>query len=166
MDHCKDFDTGDRTSPDAFTLAARVQFQSVSNIQIILNEHLGAVTKAQSVFHAFATSTQEEHLNHGLTVSVVGKTRLPGPVQIWSQEYSRLMREDDDTVWIDKGGLDPNSQRSLEGLLDQALSDCMLVPIKRPDNHQFFLVVALVNKQEGHDAFGSLDLQAVHQCFQ
>ena len=72
----------------------------------------------------------------------------------------------DDTQWMDMGGLDPSSQGSLEGLLDQAVSDCMLVPIKRPDNHHFFLVVALVNKQEEHDAFGSLDLQAVHQCFQ
>lgn len=76
------------------------------------------------------------------------------------------MAAEDGKFWIEKDGLDPNSQRSLEGLLDQALSDCMLVPIKRPDNHQFFLVVALVNKQEGHDAFGSPDLQAVHQCFQ
>lgn len=72
----------------------------------------------------------------------------------------------DDTQCMDMGGLDPSSQGSLEGLLDQAVSDCMLVPIKRPDNHHFFLVVALVNKQEENDAFGSLDLQAVHQCFQ
>jgi hypothetical protein len=40
MDHCNDFDTGDCTSPDAFKLAARLQFQSVSNIQIIINEHV------------------------------------------------------------------------------------------------------------------------------
>ncbi|XP_046438368.1 cGMP-dependent 3',5'-cyclic phosphodiesterase-like [Daphnia pulex] len=167
MDHCNDFDTGDCTSPDAFKLAARLQFQSVSNIQIIINEHLGEVTKAQTVFHAFAPPSHDEDPNYGLTVSVIGKTTLPGPVQIWSQEYGKFMRLlNDDTFWMEKGGLDPSSQGSLEGLLDQAVSDCMLVPIKRPDNHHFFLVVALVNKQEEHDAFGSLDLQAVHQCFQ
>lgn len=41
MDRCKDFDTGDQNSPDTFKLAARIQFQNVSNIQIILNEHVG-----------------------------------------------------------------------------------------------------------------------------
>ena len=73
--------------------------------------------------------------------------------------------DEDGAAWMDKGGLDPSSQSSLEGLLEREVSDCMLVPIKRPDNHQLFLVVALVDKQEGL-AFGSLDLQAVHQCFQ
>lgn len=59
----------------------------------------------------------------------------------------------------------PSSLRSLEDLLERDVSECMLVPIKRPDTHQLYLVVALVDKQEGL-TFGSLDLQAVHQCFQ
>lgn len=141
------------------------------------------------MFLAFAT-TQEEHTNYGLTVSVIGGTVLPGPVQIWvsrylladshcavvslisshisltlqQQEYSMFTRADG-AGWIDLCGLDPNSQKSLHVLLDRDVSECMLVPIKRPDNHQLFLVVALVDKQEGL-TFGSLDLQAVHQCFE
>lgn len=74
-------------------------------------------------------------------------------------------RSDGGASWMDKGGLDPNSQKSLEDLLQRDISECMLVPIKRPDNHQLFLVVVLVDKEKGL-TFGSLDLQVVHQCFQ
>lgn len=76
-----------------------------------------------------------------------------------------MFTSSDGAGWMDMGGLDPNSQKSLQVLLDQDVSECMLVPIKRPDNHQLVLVVALVDKQEGL-TFGSLDLQAVHQCFE
>ena len=73
----------------------------------------------------------------------------------------------DYTPPVDLEALSPGAQSSLSNLLDQRIiTNCMLVPIMRPGNHQqLSLVVALVDKQEGL-AFNSFDLQTVHQCFE
>lgn len=66
---------------------------------------------------------------------------------------------------MDEKALNQGAQTDLVSLLKQEVTNCMIVPITRPDNGQLFLVVTLINKQEGI-IFDVVDLQAVKQCFQ
>lgn len=63
----------------------------------LLSLQLGEMTKAKCVFLAFATS-QEDPSNSCLTVSIVGETTLPQPVQIWVSQSE--LKENVDVVRI------------------------------------------------------------------
>lgn len=66
---------------------------------------------------------------------------------------------------MDKEGLSQGAQTELVNLLEREVTNCMLVPVTRPDNGQLFFIVALINKQNGI-IFDVVDHQAVKQCFQ
>ena len=71
------------------------------------------------------------------------------------------------STWLDKSALSPIGQGALDILLkEHEIKDCMIVPIKRPDNQQLSLVVALLNKQDTTTLFDSNDHKAILQCFQ
>lgn len=80
--------------------------------------------------------------------------------------FFKQQREFDgrDVTWLGKSGLSPGNLEALVFLLGGDFSDCMLVPVRRPDNHQLAVVVGLFDKQGA--PFSQLDLQAINQCFQ
>ena len=77
-----------------------------------------------------------------------------------------LFTNNRDITWLDRSALSPTDQEALDGLLgDLEIKDCMILPIRRPDNQQLSLVVTLINKQDDIP-FDSNDHKAVIQCFQ
>jgi len=129
-------------------------------MQIVLNEYLGDATEAQIAFLAFAPRNVQE----GFDVDIVGAALLPEAAQILSQEWSLFTSSSKDTL-VDKEALSLSAQMELAGLLEREITNCLLVPVTRPDSGQLFLVAALINKREG-PIFDLLDLQVVNQCFQ
>ena len=66
---------------------------------------------------------------------------------------------------MDKEALSQGAQTELVSLLKREVTNCMLVPVTRPDTGQLFLIATLINKQDGI-IFDVVDLQAVKLCFQ
>ena len=66
---------------------------------------------------------------------------------------------------MSKDAINLSAQMELVRLLEQEITNCLFIPIIKPDNEKLFLVVALINKEEGL-SFDLVDIQAVQLCFQ